>query len=173
MSWEAAAAAVAPAAKGVVVKPRPKTPPPPPPPPPFPPLVPNVEPFIEVAKMDIDEDDDFYAPEEPTVPAPAPATENAAATKAPSPKVESKNDELEEGEEEDEGGAMDEDDDEDSVSFCLHLRSLCVFVGRPCISQRLTVLALSSGYRHHHRAQRRHKGCTPNVRLNNHSPAQS
>ncbi|KAF4867714.1 Pre-mRNA polyadenylation factor FIP1 [Colletotrichum siamense] len=64
--------------------------------------------------MDIDEDDDFYAPEEPTVPAPAPATENAAAPKAPSPKVESKNDELEEGEEEDEGGAMDEDDDEDS-----------------------------------------------------------
>ncbi|KAK3318071.1 Fip1 domain-containing protein [Apodospora peruviana] len=74
--------------------------------------------------MDIDEDDDFYAPEEPqattaqsapettsTVPATAPAA-------APAPAVGTKaepNEELEEGEEEeeDEGGEMDEDDDSD------------------------------------------------------------
>lgn len=69
--------------------------------------------------MDIDEDDDFYAPEEPAVEAtttPATTTdptEDAAAT-IPSPQVDAKSDELEEGEEEDEGGAMDEDED-DSV----------------------------------------------------------
>ncbi|KAF6810281.1 Fip1 domain-containing protein [Colletotrichum plurivorum] len=68
--------------------------------------------------MDIDEDDDFYAPEEPTVPTtttPTTATENAA-PKEQSPKVESK-DELEEGEEEDEGGAMDEDEDESDIDI--------------------------------------------------------
>jgi len=51
--------------------------------------------------MEIDEDEDFYAPDEPEAPAAQPA--------AP-PKAEPV-DELEEGEEEDEGGAMDEDDD--------------------------------------------------------------
>ncbi|KAF6791047.1 Fip1 domain-containing protein [Colletotrichum sojae] len=71
--------------------------------------------------MDIDEDDDFYAPEEPTVPTtttpttPTTATENAA-PKEQSPKVESK-DELEEGEEEDEGGAMDEDEDDSDIDI--------------------------------------------------------
>ena len=51
--------------------------------------------------MDVDEDDDFYAADEPEAPPAQPA--------AP-PKAEPA-DELEEGEEEDEGGAMDEDDD--------------------------------------------------------------
>lgn len=53
--------------------------------------------------MDIDEDDDFYAPDEPEAPPAQPAA-------AAAPKAEPA-DELEEGEEEDEGGAMDEDDD--------------------------------------------------------------
>lgn len=71
--------------------------------------------------MDIDDnDDDFYAPEEPAVPA-APATQpDGAATTANAPaEPESKPDQdedLEEGEEEDEGGAMDEDDSSDDVS---------------------------------------------------------
>ncbi|VUC20129.1 unnamed protein product [Clonostachys rosea] len=51
--------------------------------------------------MDIEDDDDFYAPEEPTVP----TEEKDQPSKA---------DELEEGEEEDEGAAMDEDEDDDS-----------------------------------------------------------
>ncbi|KAK1765854.1 Fip1 motif-domain-containing protein [Phialemonium atrogriseum] len=60
--------------------------------------------------MDIDEDDDFYAPEEPDVQ----PTATAAAPAAPvAAKTESQNDELEEGEEEDESGEMDEDDDSD------------------------------------------------------------
>lgn len=60
--------------------------------------------------MDVDEDDDFYAPEEPTVPSapPAQAPQAAADTRA------DQHEDLEEGEEEDEGGAMDEDDDDDS-----------------------------------------------------------
>lgn len=62
--------------------------------------------------MDIDEDDDFYAPEEPDVQ----PTATAAAPAAPvAAKTEPQNDELEEGEEEDESGEMDEDDD--SVSW--------------------------------------------------------
>ncbi|SPQ23996.1 2a8508b2-eaf7-4dab-a09e-68c8be849fe6 [Thermothielavioides terrestris] len=58
--------------------------------------------------MDIDDEDDFYAPEEPQAPAaqPTPPAPSAPAKK-------DANDELEEGEEEDEGGAMDEDDDSD------------------------------------------------------------
>ncbi|KAK4445979.1 Fip1 motif-domain-containing protein [Podospora aff. communis PSN243] len=59
--------------------------------------------------MDIDEDDDFYAPEEPEAPA-------AQTTPAAAPPTISKldaGDELEEGEEEDEGGEMDEDEDSD------------------------------------------------------------
>ncbi|WYZ44900.1 hypothetical protein EsH8_VIII_000216 [Colletotrichum jinshuiense] len=72
--------------------------------------------------MDIDEDDDFYAPEEPAVEAtttPATTTnptEDAAAT-IPSPQVDAKSDELEEGEEEDEGGAMDEDEDDSDIDI--------------------------------------------------------
>lgn len=57
----------------------------------------------------MDEDDDFYAPEEPEVQTTA-APSAAAATET---KTEHQNDELEEGEEEDEGGEMDEDDDDD------------------------------------------------------------
>ncbi|KAK4238741.1 Fip1 motif-domain-containing protein [Achaetomium macrosporum] len=56
--------------------------------------------------MDIDDEDDFYAPEEPQAPAAQPEAPATAPKKEP-------NEELEEGEEEDEGGAMDEDDDSD------------------------------------------------------------
>jgi pre-mRNA 3'-end-processing factor FIP1 len=54
--------------------------------------------------MEIDDEDDFYAPDEPetTQVAPAPANPNA-------PTVQH-NEDLEEGEEEDEGAEMDEDD---------------------------------------------------------------
>ncbi|KAF9880125.1 cleavage and polyadenylylation specificity factor subunit [Colletotrichum karsti] len=66
--------------------------------------------------MDIDEDDDFYAPEEPTVP--TTATENEAPKASPPKVVESnKTEELEEGEEEDEGGAMDEDEDDSDIDI--------------------------------------------------------
>lgn len=67
--------------------------------------------------MEMEEEDDIYAPEEPT-PAPAKA-ETDAKDQAPSgpANASAKDDELEEGEEEDEGGEiMEEDDDEDSVS---------------------------------------------------------
>jgi pre-mRNA 3'-end-processing factor FIP1 len=74
--------------------------------------------------MDIDDnDDDFYAPEEPTAPAapaaPAAQPDGAATTANAATEPESKPDpdeDLEEGEEEDEGGAMDEDDSSDDVS---------------------------------------------------------
>jgi len=59
--------------------------------------------------MDIDEDDDFYAPEEAEAPTTA---ADGSKDPAPTSKVEPDED-LEEGEEEDEG-AMDEDED-DSV----------------------------------------------------------
>lgn len=55
--------------------------------------------------MDIEDEDDFYAPEEPK-----PETGD----EKDQPQQRSKSDDLEEGEEEDEGAAMDEDDD-DSV----------------------------------------------------------
>lgn len=67
--------------------------------------------------MDFDEDEDFYAPEEPQV---APAQPATTTTSAPEPTSTTapvagaktdQNEELEEGEEEDEGGEMDEDDD--------------------------------------------------------------
>jgi hypothetical protein len=59
------------------------------------------------AKMDIDDEDDLYAPEEPKV-------DSKAETATDDKKPTSKPDDLEEGEEEDEGdAAMDEDDDED------------------------------------------------------------
>ncbi|KAI5457143.1 Fip1 motif-domain-containing protein [Mariannaea sp. PMI_226] len=53
--------------------------------------------------MDIDEDDDFYAPEEPKI---DPVEDNKP-----------KSDDLEEGEEEDEGAAMDEDDDDSDIDI--------------------------------------------------------
>ncbi|KAL2018168.1 hypothetical protein VTK56DRAFT_1193 [Thermocarpiscus australiensis] len=59
--------------------------------------------------MDIDDEDDFYAPEEPEAPAAQP---EPAAAPPPAAKKDA-NEELEEGEEEDEGGEMDEDDDSD------------------------------------------------------------
>lgn len=68
--------------------------------------------------MEIEDEDDFYAPEEPKV---TPA-EDKDKDKAP----QKADDDLEEGEEEDEGAAMDEDDDEsdddDSVRRLSHLR---------------------------------------------------
>lgn len=65
--------------------------------------------------MDIDDnDDDFYAPEEPTVPAPAEAPQDGAEN-APAEAKPDADEDLEEGEEEDEGGAMDEDDSSDDV----------------------------------------------------------
>lgn len=72
--------------------------------------------------MDIDDnDDDFYAPEEPAAPAAPAAQPDGAATTANAPaETEPKPDQdedLEEGEEEDEGGAMDEDDSSDDVSM--------------------------------------------------------
>jgi pre-mRNA 3'-end-processing factor FIP1 len=65
--------------------------------------------------MDIDEEDDFYAPDETEVQATAETSEPSAApaNAATEIKNEQQADELEEGEEEDEGGAMDEDDDDD------------------------------------------------------------
>ena len=70
--------------------------------------------------MDMDEEDDFYAPEEPEV-----QTESAppSAPVATETKTEAANEELEEGEEEDEGGEMDEDDD-DSVTWQPRLGSV-------------------------------------------------
>ena len=68
--------------------------------------------------MDIDDEDDFYAPEEPqTAAQPAP-------TEAPATKKDA-SEELESGEEEDEGGAMDED--EDSVNAHIGLWSLRIY----------------------------------------------
>lgn len=69
--------------------------------------------------MDIDDnDDDFYAPEEPTVSASAEAPQDGAPAATETAPAEAKPDadeDLEEGEEEDEGGAMDEDDSSDDV----------------------------------------------------------
>jgi len=92
--------------------------------------------------MDMDEDDDFYAPDEPEAP-----TVQAAPTAAPPTAAkQDAGDELEEGEEEDEGGEMDED--EDSVCF-----PLIPGTHEPQISN------CPPGYRHHHREQRRPQGC--------------
>lgn len=68
------------------------------------------------ATMDIEDDDDLYAPEEPT-PAPAKSETDEKAQPPTGPANASrKEEELEEGEEEDEGGEiMEEDDDDDSV----------------------------------------------------------
>ncbi|KAH8912681.1 Fip1-domain-containing protein [Coniochaeta sp. PMI_546] len=66
--------------------------------------------------MDLDEDDDFYAPEEPETQATA-ASSASSAPAAIETKTENQNDELEEGEEEDEGGDMDEDDDDSDIEI--------------------------------------------------------
>jgi len=68
--------------------------------------------------MDIDDEDDFYAPEEPTI-QPAESSTGALpeATSNQAPAEEQNNEDLEEGEEEDEGAEM-----EDSDSVC-HLTS--------------------------------------------------
>lgn len=62
------------------------------------------KPHLATMNMEIEDEDDFYAPEEPK-------TEPEEEKK---PQQLPKAEELEEGEEEDEGAAMDEDDD-DSV----------------------------------------------------------
>ena len=85
--------------------------------------------------MDIDEDDDFYAPEEPEVPAAQPAP-----TAPPAPSKTDAADELEEGEEEDEGGEMDED--EDSVRIVMQNHKVRILTDA------------SPGHRHHRREQR-------------------
>jgi hypothetical protein len=89
-------------------------------------------PIARKVTMDIDDDEDFYAPEPGTVTEAKPAGSDKAATPpttaAPAPTTESKTDdkaELEEGEEEDDDGAMDEDDDEDSVRSLDSLESYC------------------------------------------------
>jgi pre-mRNA 3'-end-processing factor FIP1 len=70
--------------------------------------------------MDMDEDDDFYAPEEAevqtTVASSAPSAPTASETQ-----TGHQNDELEEGEEEDEGGDMDEDEDDSVIHSYLFL----------------------------------------------------
>lgn len=60
--------------------------------------------------MDIDDEDDFYAPEEPQAQVQAAQAQQSPGDTTPATKKEA-NEELEEGEEEDEGGAMDEDED--------------------------------------------------------------
>jgi pre-mRNA 3'-end-processing factor FIP1 len=85
--------------------------------------------------MDIDDEDDFYAPEEPQ------ATVQHGPAEAPSATTKKDaNEELEEGEEEDEGGAMDEDED-----------SVCT-PSNEGVAHQMTD---NPGHRHHHRAQRR------------------
>jgi hypothetical protein len=89
-------------------------------------------PIARKVTMDIDDDEDFYAPEPGTAAEAKPAVSDKAAspptTAAPAPTTESKADdkaELEEGEEEDDDGAMDEDDDEDSVRSLESLELCC------------------------------------------------
>ncbi|KAK6827368.1 Fip1 motif-domain-containing protein [Apiospora arundinis] len=68
-------------------------------------------PSYQPDKMDIDDDDDFYAPDEPeTTQA---TTQPVAGTNAPAEDQQAHDEDLEEGEEEDEGADMDEDDDSD------------------------------------------------------------
>jgi pre-mRNA 3'-end-processing factor FIP1 len=64
--------------------------------------------------MDIDDEDDFYAPDEPET------TQTVETTGDANAPAEHHDEDLEEGEEEDEGAEMDEDDD----SVCLSLPSL-------------------------------------------------
>lgn len=94
--------------------------------------------------MDIDEDDDFYAPDEPEVQAPT-----APVVPVPTEiKTETKDAELEEGEEEDSGGEMDEDDD-----------SVCIWPPTRCFE----MLTPPPGHRNCHRAKRRHQGRSSDV----------
>jgi pre-mRNA 3'-end-processing factor FIP1 len=67
--------------------------------------------FQPKMSVEMDEDDDFYAPEEPTVAAPAQQAAAPAPTAEKPAAVKPEDEDLEEGEEEDEGGAMDEDED--------------------------------------------------------------
>ncbi|KAI0403790.1 Fip1-domain-containing protein [Xylaria palmicola] len=63
--------------------------------------------------MDIDDDDDFYAPEEPTQPAEGSSGAAATATNTASnaaPAASHRDEDLEEGEEEDEGAEMEDSD---------------------------------------------------------------
>jgi hypothetical protein len=99
--------------------------------------------------MDIDEDDDFYAPEEPDVQTTAAATAPAA-TVAAEIKGEAQPEELEEGEEEDEGGEMDEDDDDDDDSV-LFVYAHQLFFGHPTYTL--------PGHRDRYGEKGWHKGC--------------
>jgi pre-mRNA 3'-end-processing factor FIP1 len=89
-------------------------------------------------KMDVDEDDDFYAPEEAT----PTATEPASAEPAPQSAVKPEQDDedLEEGEEEDEAGS------DDSV----------------CDARKYSTESadIRIGYRYHHRKKRWHESCS-------------
>lgn len=92
--------------------------------------------------MDIDDDDDFYAPDEPeTTQAPAPQAS------APAQPVAQHDEDLEEGEEEDEGAEMDEDD-----SVCLH----------SIFDMYLLPNTNILGHRYHYRAKRWHKSSSAN-----------
>lgn len=95
--------------------------------------------------MEIEDEDDFYSPEEPIV---TPAKDADASTKQQPTTTTSRNpndDELEEGEEEDEGGVIIEEDEDDSVSLYSTLAPVQV----NCL------LILPPGCRLHHRKQRR------------------
>lgn len=104
-----------------------------------------------VDKMDIDDnDDDFYAPEEPTAPAAPAAQPDGAATTAAEPESKPDQDEdLEEGEEEDEGGAMDEDDSSDDVSMN---STLGLLLPQHCV---IWLMLPPTEYGDHHRKKRR------------------
>lgn len=70
--------------------------------------------------MEIEDEDDFYAPEEPIV---APKTETDTKPEAGGggpTNASGEDEELEEGEEEDEGGEIMEEDDDDSVGFSIY-----------------------------------------------------
>lgn len=94
-----------------------------------------------VANMDVDEDDDFYSPEEP-----AQSTEEQQPTEqqpqSADVKAEQEDEDLEEGEEEDEGS-----EGSDSVIF--------TYCSAP---ERLLIMFV--GHRHHHGEEGRLQGCT-------------
>ena len=72
--------------------------------------------------MEIEDEDDFYSPEEPIV-APTKDTDTSTTKHQPATTTTSRHDdELEEGEEEDEGGVIIEEDEDDSVSPYFTLR---------------------------------------------------
>jgi hypothetical protein len=89
--------------------------------------------------MEVDEDDDFYAPEEAVQSTEQPQQNEQAAQTAVKPEQE--DEDLEEGEEEDEGS-----DGSDSVCYVL---SSAQTVANKCV-----------GYRHHHREKEWNQRCS-------------